>query len=173
MARQSWDDYFMELAYLAATRATCDRLHVGAILVRDRRVIATGYNGSPKGLPHCDDVGHLMVDGHCKRTLHAEQNVILQCALYGVSTQGSVLYTTHFPCDICAKLIIGAGIKAVYYGGEYKNEIAEEILALAGIPVIRLERKPDTPTNPFDSCVVNRPKQEYFLTCNDRTPADG
>ncbi|MCB0159778.1 MAG: dCMP deaminase, partial [Caldilineaceae bacterium] len=87
--RPSWDEYFMDIAFTVAQRSTCDRAHVGCVLVRDRRMLCTGYNGAPAGLPHCDEVGHLMIDGHCVRTLHAEQNAIIQAALHGVSTQGA------------------------------------------------------------------------------------
>ena len=136
--RPSWDEYFMSIALKVAERSTCDRAHVGAIIVRDRRILTTGYNGSPSGLPHCDDVGHLMVDGHCVRTLHAEQNAIIQAAYHGVSVRDGVIYVTHQPCLTCAKMIINAGIKRVVYAGEYPDNIARQFLAEAGVSLQRL-----------------------------------
>ena len=102
--RPNWDDYFMDIAFAVAERSTCDRAHVGAVLVRDRRILTTGYNGAPAGLPHCDEVGHLIVDGHCVRALHAEQNAIIQAALHGISIQGATAYVTHQPAS--AKMLI-------------------------------------------------------------------
>jgi len=136
--RPSWDDYFMEIAFTVAQRSTCDRAHVGAVLVRDRRILATGYNGAPAGLPHCDDVGHLMVDGHCVRTLHAEQNAIIQGALHGVSTQGATAYVTHQPCLTCAKMLINAGIRRVVYAGDYPDEYSRLFLEEAGVALVRV-----------------------------------
>ncbi|HHB91222.1 MAG TPA: dCMP deaminase [Anaerolineae bacterium] len=135
--RPSWDAYFMGIALKVAERSTCDRAHVGAIIVRDRRILTTGYNGSPSGLPHCDDVGHLIVDGHCVRTLHAEQNAIIQAAYHGVSVKGGTIYVTHQPCLTCAKMIINAGIKRVVYAGEYPDNLARQFLAEAGVSLQR------------------------------------
>ncbi|MCI1894694.1 MAG: deaminase [Lactobacillus sp.] len=120
--RESWDRYFMTLATTVAARSTCERATVGALLVLDHRIIATGYNGSIAGDPHCDDAGHLMRDGHCIRTLHAEMNAILQCAENGVSTRGAAVYVTFFPCLNCTKALIQAGIKQVYFGADYNND---------------------------------------------------
>lgn len=131
--RPSWDEYFMSIALQVARRSTCDRAHVGAIIVKDRRILTTGYNGSPSGLPHCDDVGHLLVDGHCVRTLHAEQNAIIQAAYHGVSVHGSSIYVTHQPCLICAKMIINAGIRRVVYAGKYPDNLARQFMAEAGV----------------------------------------
>ena len=131
--RPSWDEYFMSIALQVAKRSTCDRANVGAIIVKNRRILTTGYNGSPAGLPHCDDVGHLMVEGHCVRTLHAEQNAIIQAAYHGVSVQDSTLYVTHQPCLTCAKMIINAGIRRVVYGGVYPDPVARQFLAEAGV----------------------------------------
>jgi len=131
--RPSWDEYFMGIALQVAKRSTCDRAHVGAIIVKDRRILTTGYNGSPSGLPHCDDAGHLMVDGHCVRTLHAEQNAIIQAAYHGVSVHDSILYVTHQPCLTCAKMIINAGIRRVVYAGTYPDNLARQFLAEAGV----------------------------------------
>lgn len=120
---RDWNEYFMNLAEKASEMATCDRLHVGCVLVRDKRVIATGFNGSLSGEPHCDDVGHLLNDeGRCIRTVHAEQNAILQCAKYGISTDGAVAYVNHEPCENCTKALVQAGIKKVYFKYPYKNK---------------------------------------------------
>ena len=108
--RTSWDEYFMEIARQVASRATCDRKHVGALLVRDRIILSTGYNGSIRGMPHCDEVGHLMENGHCVATVHAEANAVLQAARTGVRIEGSALYTTASPCWPCFKLVANAGI---------------------------------------------------------------
>ncbi len=118
--RPDWDEYFMNIAATVATRSTCDRAAVGAVIVRDKRILTTGFNGSPAGLPHCDDVGHLMVDGHCVRTTHAEANAIIQAALHGISTKGAICYVTHFPCLGCTKMLINAGITAIIYANNYR-----------------------------------------------------
>ena len=123
----------MGIAFQVARRSTCDRARVGAIIVKDRRILTTGYNGSPAGLPHCDDVGHLMVGGHCVRTLHAEQNAIIQAALHGVSVNGGTIYVTHQPCLTCAKMIINAGIRRVVYAGDYPDQNAVDFFREAGV----------------------------------------
>ncbi|MEZ4768762.1 MAG: cytidine/deoxycytidylate deaminase family protein [Caldilineales bacterium] len=131
--RPSWDDYFMGITLEVAKRSTCDRARVGAIIVKDRRILTTGYNGAPAGLPHCDEIGHLMVDGHCVRTLHAEQNAIIQAAQHGVSVAGGSIYVTHQPCLTCAKMIINAGLKRVVYAGAYPDANSVAFLAQAGV----------------------------------------
>lgn len=132
--RISWHEYFMAQAKLIALRATCTRLMVGAVIVRDRRVIAGGYNGSIAGDEHCIDVGCKIRDGHCIRTIHAEQNALMQCAKFGVSTDGAELYVTHFPCLNCTKLLIQAGIKHIYYEIPYRvDPYAIELLEKAGV----------------------------------------
>lgn len=131
--RPSWDDYFMDITFQVAKRSTCDRARVGSIVVKDRRILTTGYNGAPAGLPHCDEVGHLMIANHCVRTLHAEQNALIQAALHGVSVAGGTIYVTHQPCLTCAKMIINAGIKRVVYGGQYPDENAVAFLREAGV----------------------------------------
>jgi len=136
MQRPSWDEYFMGIAFEVAKRSTCLRAQVGAIIVRDKRILTTGYNGAPTGLPHCTEVGCLIVNGHCVRTLHAEQNAIIQAALHGVSVQGGTMYVTHQPCLTCAKMIINAGIKRVVYGGEYPDELAVSFLEQAGVELV-------------------------------------
>jgi dCMP deaminase len=123
--RPSWDDYFMAIAKIVSSRATCDRAYIGAVLVKRNRIISTGYNGAPPGLPHCDGAaGHLMEEGHCIRTLHAEENAIIQlAAIGGMSAEGATLYTTHSPCYHCAKKIIMVGIKRVVAGKVFTNTL--------------------------------------------------
>jgi dCMP deaminase len=144
--RPTWDEYFLDIAFSVAERSTCDRAHVGAVLVRDKRILATGYNGSPMGLPHCDEVGHLMIDGHCVRTLHAEQNAIIQCALHGVSSEGATAYVTHQPCLTCAKMLINAGVQRVVYAGTYLDTNSRLFLGEANVVLEHLPR-----TRPSDS----------------------
>jgi dCMP deaminase len=138
--RPPWDDYFMDITFQVAKRGTCDRARVGAIIVRDRRILTTGYNGSPAGLPHCDEIGHLMIAGHCMRTLHAEQNAIIQAALHGISLAGGVIYVTHQPCLTCAKMIINAGLKRVVYAGNYPDENAVAFLRETGVELEHWQR---------------------------------
>ena len=120
--RVSWDQYFMNIAQVVASRSTCPRKFVGSVIVRDRTILSTGYNGSIRGLPHCEDVGCVMEDGHCVTTVHAEANAILQAAKNGVSVDGAELYTTASPCWNCFKLIANAGIRTIYYGEFYRDE---------------------------------------------------
>ncbi|MGD8397748.1 MAG: cytidine/deoxycytidylate deaminase family protein [Anaerolineae bacterium] len=134
--RPSWDDYFIEITLQVARRSTCPRAAVGAVIVRDKRILTTGYNGAPTGLPHCTEAGCLMVNDHCVRTLHAEQNAIIQGALHGVDVSGSTIYVTHQPCLVCAKMIINAGIKRVVYAGDYPDEIACGFLEDAGVEMV-------------------------------------
>jgi dCMP deaminase len=110
----------MKIAHVVAERSTCDRARVGCVLVRDKKILSTGFNGSPKGLPHCNDDNHLMIEGHCLRTVHAEANAIIQCALHGVSSNGSHAYVTHFPCIHCSKMLINAGVIRVVYDKAYR-----------------------------------------------------
>ncbi|GBC97463.1 Riboflavin biosynthesis protein RibD [bacterium HR16] len=136
--RPSWDEYFMRIAKEVATRATCPRRSVGAVIVLDRRILTTGYNGAPHGLAHCTEVGCKIVDGHCQRALHAEQNAILQAALNGVSTRGATVYVTCQPCNACAKMIINAGIERVVFEGDYPDPFAMELFEEAGLELVRL-----------------------------------
>lgn len=134
MNRITWDQYFMAQSHLLSLRSTCTRLAVGATIVRDKRMIAGGYNGSIAGGEHCTEKGCYVIDGHCARTIHAEMNAILQCAKFGVQTEGSEIYVTHFPCLNCTKAIIQAGIKSLYYAQSYKNHpYAVELLEQAGV----------------------------------------
>lgn len=142
MNRISWDQYFMAQSHLLALRSTCTRLTVGATIVRDNRIIAGGYNGSIAGGTHCIDDGCYVIDNHCVRTIHAEMNAIIQCAKFGVPTEGSTIYVTHFPCLQCCKSLIQAGVKAVYYAVDYKNHpYAMELFAQAGVKVKQVHTK--------------------------------
>jgi dCMP deaminase len=143
--RPSWDEYFMEVARAVARRATCDRGRSGCVIARDRQILVTGYVGSPRGLPHCDEVGHQMKvvtheDGtqsqHCMRTAHAEQNAIVQAAKLGVAIEGGTLYCKMTPCATCAKMIINAGIERVVCERRYHaGDESEDMFRQAGIEV--------------------------------------
>ncbi|MCC6158973.1 MAG: dCMP deaminase family protein [Deltaproteobacteria bacterium] len=122
MSRGTWHEYFMSVAEVVASRATCDRLKVGAVIVKDHRILTTGYNGSLPGTPHCDEVGHLVKDGHCVRTIHSEQNAVLQAARFGISLDGATCYCTFKPCLSCLKTLLGAGVTRIIYGKVYGNE---------------------------------------------------
>jgi dCMP deaminase len=128
----------MNIARQVATRATCERKHVGAVIVRDRTILSTGYNGSIRGLDHCEDVGCVIEDGHCVSTVHAEANAILQAARNGVAIAGAELYTTASPCWPCFKLIANAGIVRVYYGEFYRDEKSLRVAREAGIKLVDL-----------------------------------
>ncbi|MFI5300970.1 MAG: deoxycytidylate deaminase [Polyangiales bacterium] len=136
--RASWDEYFMNIAREVATRATCDRKHVGAVIVRDKSILATGYNGSIRGLPHCDEAGHLMEDGHCVRTMHAEANAIVQAARNGVRIDGSSIYVTASPCFGCFKMIANGGIGKIVYGEFYRDERSLELAQQLGIVMVHV-----------------------------------
>ena len=138
MGRSSWDQYFMDIASQVATRATCDRKHVGAVIVRDRTILSTGYNGSIRGMPHCDEVGHMMENGHCVATVHAEANAILQAAKNGVRIDGATLYTTASPCWPCFKLIANSGCVRIVYGEFYRDPRIFEYAAKLDIELVGL-----------------------------------
>lgn len=125
--RQSWDEYFLNIAQEVATRSTCNRKHVGAVIVRDRSILATGYNGSIRGMPHCDDVGHLMVNDHCIRTVHAEANAVAQAARNGVRIEGATVYVTALPCFDCFKLLANSCIQRIVYDEFYRGEQWDEM----------------------------------------------
>jgi dCMP deaminase len=138
--RPTWDEYFLKIATAVAERSTCDRAHVGAVLVREKRILTTGFNGSPAGLEHCDEAGHLLIDGHCVRTIHAEINAIIQAALHGVSTNGATCYVTHFPCINCTKSLINAGVERVVYFNSYRvDENALKFYKQAGVELTKIE----------------------------------
>ena len=129
----------MNIAHEVATRSTCDRKHVGAVIVNQKTILSTGYNGSIRGLPHCDDAGHEMLDGHCIRTTHAEANAIAQAAKNGVAVNQSEIYVTASPCYNCFKLIANAGIKKIYYAEFYREERILSHAKQAGIELVSLE----------------------------------
>ena len=139
--RVDWDTYFMNIARVVATRSTCPRKSVGAVIVRDRRILSTGYNGSIRHMPHCTDVGCDMVDGHCVATVHAEANAIIQAARNGVCIDGADIYVTASPCWNCFKLIANSGIKRIFYGEFYRDEKSLKVAAHCGIELISLEKK--------------------------------
>jgi dCMP deaminase len=147
--RPSWDEYFMEVAHVVRKRSTCLRRHVGAVLVKDKRILATGYNGAPSGLLHCLETGcmrqKLKIPSGQRheicRGAHAEQNAIAQAALLGVSTKDSEIYITAHPCSVCAKILINAGLKRIVYDGNYPDPMAVEILAQSCIKVERFMPK--------------------------------
>ncbi|MDI6869765.1 MAG: dCMP deaminase family protein [Bacillota bacterium] len=149
--RPPWDDYFMEIARLVAKRSTCLRRQVGAVVVKDKHILATGYNGAPAGLRHCAEVGclreKLLVPSGERhelcRAIHAEQNAIVQAALHGTALQGGTMYVTHQPCVLCAKILINAGIVRIVFSGEYPDPLAREFLDEAGVELVLL--------NPFDN----------------------
>jgi dCMP deaminase len=132
-SRAKWDEYFMRIAAQVATRATCDRKHVGALIVRDKNILATGYNGSIGGLAHCDEEGHMFEDGHCVRTIHAEANAIIQAAKNGVRIDGGSVYVTASPCWGCFKMIANAGLVRIVYGEFYRDQRIFEFAQRLGI----------------------------------------
>lgn len=146
-SRPTWQHYFMEMAILASKRSTCLRRHVGAVLVKNNQILSTGYNGSPKGISHCADVGCMRLQNSIPsgtmhelcRGVHAEQNAIIQAGLNGSSTKGAVLYCTHQPCSICARLIINAEIRTVYISDTYPDQLGEELFREAGVELFHYD----------------------------------
>jgi len=144
--RPSWDSYFLEITRLVSTRSTCLRRQVGAIIVKDKRILATGYNGAPKSLPHCLDVGCLREQKDIPsgerhelcRGIHAEQNAIIQAATSGVNIEGSTLYCTHHPCSLCVKMIMNASIHTVYYQDGYPDDLAADLAKQGQLNLIKL-----------------------------------
>ena len=139
MTRPSFDEYFMQIADVVSSRSTCNRKKVGAVITKERRIVSTGYNGAPHGLPHCSEVGCQMVNDHCVRTTHAEQNAVIQCALHGVSSNNATVYSTASPCLICAKILVNAGIKRVVFKEKYGEKEALELFDAAGVEVDYVE----------------------------------
>ena len=148
-SRPPWPVYFMDIADLVARRSTCLRRHVGAVAVKGKRILATGYNGAPSGIPHCLDVGCLREQEGVPsgerhelcRGIHAEQNVIIQAAHHGVSIEGATLYCTNLPCAICSKMLINAGIREIFYREGYADTLSEDLLKVARVPVIQFSGK--------------------------------
>jgi dCMP deaminase len=150
--RPTWDEYFLKLAMLASERATCPRMHCGCVIVKDRYVLSTGYNGSLPGLEHCEDAGCLIVDNHCVRTNHAEMNALAQAAKHGVSLDGSTAYVTNLPCTTCAKALIAAGVVRVVVFSDYHGTLAEKFLGEAGVVLDRL---------PMPGCIITYRIEDY------------
>jgi len=148
MARPSWDEYFINMTKAVAERSTCDRGRSGAVIVKDKRILCTGYVGSPPGMPHCDESGHDMrkiidddgsVSEHCVRTVHAEQNTLAQAAKFGISVEGATMYCKMTPCRVCSKLIVGAGIKKVVAEKDYHaSKESKELFQKAGVELVIL-----------------------------------
>ena len=136
--RVSWEEYFMNIALQVATRSTCDRKCVGAVIVKDKTILSTGYNGSVRGLEHCDEVGHLMENSHCVRTVHAEANAVAQAAKNGVCIEGGEIYITASPCFTCFKLIVNSGVKKIFYKEFYRDERIKEFAKKAGIELVHI-----------------------------------
>jgi dCMP deaminase len=136
--RPSWDDYFLKVAMLVSERATCPRMHCGCVLVKEKQILSTGYNGSIPGDGHCEDIGCMIVDKHCVRTIHAEMNAILQCSSHGVNTAGATAYVTNMPCTNCSKALITAGIKEVIIFSDYHDTLAEKFFGKAKVKIKRL-----------------------------------
>jgi dCMP deaminase len=137
-SRPNWDSYFLKLAMLASERATCPRMHCGCVLVKNKNVIATGYNGSIPGDDHCEDVGCLVVDNHCVRTNHAEMNAVTQAAKWGHPLEGATAYVTNMPCTTCAKALVAAGIKRVVIFSDYHDTLATEFFAKAQVTIDKI-----------------------------------
>ena len=137
-SRPKWDEYFLKLAMLASERSTCPRMHCGCVLVKDRFVLATGYNGSLPHQPHCEDVGCLIVDNHCVRTNHAEINALVQATVHGISTKGSTAYITNMSCTTCSKALIAAGIKRVVVFSDFPDTLATKFYNESGVEIKNL-----------------------------------
>ena len=136
--RASWDEYFMSIAQVVATRSTCPRKYVGAAIVRNRTILSTGYNGSIRGMPHCSDVGHMMEDGHCVATIHAEANAIIQSARNGVVIDGATVYVTASPCWNCFKQLANGGVTRIVYGEFYRDQRIFDVAKQIGIELVHV-----------------------------------
>ncbi|MBK9258075.1 MAG: dCMP deaminase family protein [Saprospiraceae bacterium] len=136
--RPLWDEYFLKLAMLASERSTCPRMHCGCVIVKDKFVLATGYNGSLPGLPHCEDEGCLIVDNHCVRTNHAEINALTQAVTHGVNIKGSTAYITNMSCTTCAKALIAAGINRVVVFSDYHDTLATKFYSDSNVEIVKL-----------------------------------
>jgi len=136
--RVTWNEYFMKIAEQVATRSTCDRKHIGAVIVRDKTILSTGYNGSLRGAPHCDEVWHDMENGHCVRTVHAEANAVAQAAKNGVALLDAEIYVTASPCLTCFKLLANSGIRTIYYKEFYRDERITEYAKQSGVTLVHM-----------------------------------
>lgn len=140
--RVDWDTYFMRIAQEVSSRSTCDRKHVGAVIVRERNILSTGYNGSISGMPHCTEVGHMMESGHCVATIHAEANAILQAAKNGAMIDEATIYVNASPCWTCFKMIANAGIKRICFGEFYRDERIFSVAGRLGIELVDMSESP-------------------------------
>lgn len=143
--RASWDEYFMNIAGVVASRSTCPRKNVGAVIVREKTILSTGYNGSIRGMPHCTEVGHMMENGHCVATIHAESNAILQAARNGVRIEDGTIYVTASPCWNCFKEIANAGLRRIVYGEFYRDDRIFSVAERLGIELVHLTAQRATP----------------------------
>src|SRR5512134_730037 len=146
--RASWDEYFMRIAETVASRSTCPRKFVGAVIVRDKTILSTGYNGSIRGMPHCSDVGHMMENDHCVATIHAEANAIIQAAKHGVMIDGASIYVTASPCWTCFKQIANSGLRRVVFGEFYRDQRIFEVAQRLGIDLHHLPDGAESPLPP-------------------------
>lgn len=137
--RKDWHEYFMDIAKMVATRSTCDRKHIGAVIVRDKTILSTGYNGSIRGRPHCSEIGCDLENEHCVATIHAEANAIIQAAKNGVMINGAEIYTTASPCWNCFKLIANSGLKKIYYHEFYRDERIMRVAKEIGLELIEIK----------------------------------
>lgn len=140
--RIGWHEYFMNIAKQVATRSTCGRKNVGAVIVRDKTILSTGYNGSLRGAPHCEEVGHDLENDHCIRTVHAEANAVAQAAKHGVMIDNAEVYVTASPCLTCFKLVVNAGIKVVYFQEFYRDERITEYARQSGVTLVYMVAEP-------------------------------
>jgi dCMP deaminase len=143
--RASWDEYFMNIARVVASRSTCDRKFVGAVIVRDKTILSTGYNGSIRGMPHCSEVGHMMEDNHCVATIHAESNAILQAAKNGVAIDGASIYVTASPCWNCFKQIANTGMRRIVFGEFYRDARIFDVAKKLNVELHHLPYGPEAP----------------------------
>lgn len=152
MERVPWDVYFMRIAQVVSSRSTCPRKFVGSVIVRDKTILSTGYNGSIRGMPHCSDEGHMMENGHCVATIHAEANAIIQSAKNGVNIDGATIYVTASPCWNCFKQIANSGIRRICYGEFYRDERIFQVADRIGIELHHIELSPEfVPPKPPDA----------------------
>ena len=143
--RASWDEYFMNIARVVASRSTCDRKQVGSVIVRDKTILSTGYNGSIRGLPHCAEIGHMIENDHCVATIHAEENAIIQAAKNGVMIDQASVYVTASPCWSCFKSIANAGLRRIVYGEFYRDSRIFDVAQKLGIELLHLPAAPASP----------------------------
>ena len=139
--RKNWHEYFMDIAEQVASRSTCDRKFVGAVIVREKMILSTGYNGSMRGAEHCSEAGHLMENNHCVRTVHAEANAICQAARNGININNSIIYITASPCFTCFKLIVNSGIKKIYYKEFYRDERIKKFAGELGVELVYMGKE--------------------------------